>query len=138
MDPSDAGYFFACLRRHGCFRGDTWDDVEFDSLFFDLKFKECIGKDKWRYIVSCLLVDLIINVVREGMRDDTSRMAQSTSGSSLLIFPRGNDQVEPFQPLTRIHYNNFSLASLWRREIPFPNSRQEGCLQELELVFYIS
>ena len=43
------------------------------------------------------------------MRDDTSRMAQSTSGSSLLIFPRGNDQVEPFQPLTRMHYNNVSL-----------------------------
>src|ERR1700685_1233955 len=74
----------------------------------------------------------------EGVRDDTSRMAQSTSGFSLLIFPRGNDQVEPFQPLTRMHYNNFSLASLWRREIPFPNSRQGGCLQELELVFYIS
>ena len=66
MDPSDTGYFFACLRRHGCFCGDTWDDVEFDSLFFDLKFKECIGEDKWRYIVSCLLVDLIVNMACEG------------------------------------------------------------------------
>ena len=66
MYPSDPGYFFACLRRHGSFRGYARDDVEFDPLFFDLKFEECVGEDKWRYIVSCLLIDLSLLQPGEG------------------------------------------------------------------------
>lgn len=59
-------------------------------------------------------------------------MAQSTSGSSLLIFPRGNDQLLPLYALTRIHYCKFaSFAGL-----PFPISHQVGYRRERELVVY--
>jgi hypothetical protein len=59
-------------------------------------------------------------------------MAQSTSGSSLLIFPRGNDQLLPLYALTRIHYRKFEFSD----RLPFPISRQVGYRREQELVVY--
>jgi hypothetical protein len=59
-------------------------------------------------------------------------MAQSASGSSLLIFPRGNDQLLPLYALTRIHYCKFEFLDC----LPFPISRQVGYRREQELVVY--
>lgn len=44
-DPADAGDFFAGLGGHGGVGGDAGDDVEFDSLFFDLEFDKGVGDD---------------------------------------------------------------------------------------------
>jgi hypothetical protein len=57
-DPADAGDFLAGLGGHGGFGGDAGDDVEFDSLFFDLEFDKGVGDNEGGDVVSCFLLDL--------------------------------------------------------------------------------